>query len=105
GVGKAGGAMLEQMTNGDFAGATFIGINLKSAKLPAEVEQIQLETKLLRGLGTSGEPERGRKAAEEHFQKLKELCAGAEVVFILAGLGGGAGTGVSPVLARAAKES
>jgi len=104
GVGKAGGAMLEHMSQGDFRGATFIGVNVNSAKLPASVEQIYLETKLLRGLGTSGEPERGRKAAEEHFQKLKELCGGADVVFIVAGLGGGAGTGISPVLARAAKE-
>src|SRR5262245_56555529 len=81
GVGKAGGAMLEHMSQGDFVGASFVGVNVNGSKLPATVEQVHLETKLLRGLGTGGEPERGRKAAEEHFQKLKELCGGTDVVF------------------------
>jgi cell division protein FtsZ len=66
--------------------------------------KIQLETKLLRGLGTGGDPERGRALAEEQFSTLKTACEGATVVFILAGLGGGAGSGISSVLARAAKE-
>jgi cell division protein FtsZ len=60
---------------------------------------------LLRGLGTGGDPERGHALAEEQFTTLKTACEGAEVVFIAAGLGGGAGTGISPVLARAAKEN
>ena len=64
-----------------------------------------LETPLLRGLGTGGDPDRGRTLAEEQLPRLKALCEGADVVFILAGLGGGAGTGITPVLARAAKET
>ena len=68
-------------------------------------EKVHLETQLLRGLGTGGDPDRGRALAEEQLPKLKSLCEGADVVFILAGLGGGAGTGISPVLARAAKEA
>ena len=67
--------------------------------------KIQLETKLLRGLGTGGDPERGHAIAEEQFATLKTACEGADVVFIVAGLGGGAGSGISPVLARAAKET
>ena len=67
--------------------------------------KIHLETKLLRGLGTGGDPERGRALAEEQFSTLKSACDGADVVFIIAGLGGGAGSGISPVLARAAKET
>src|SRR5206468_1208914 len=63
------------------------------------------ETKPLRGLGTGGDPERGQTLAEEHFPKLKAMCAGADAVFIIAGLGGGAGTGISPILARAAREA
>ncbi len=67
--------------------------------------KIHLETKLLRGLGTGGDPERGRAIAEEQFSTLKTACEGADVVLIVAGLGGGAGSGISPVLARAAKET
>jgi cell division protein FtsZ len=95
------------MAKDDFTGATFVAVNTEALHPPivAEAMQIHLETKMLRGLGTGGDPERGRKAAEENFQTLKEACAGAAVVFIVAGLGGGAGTGVSPVLARAARES
>jgi cell division protein FtsZ len=107
GVGTAGGAMLAQMATDDFAGATFVAVN---ADAPASrphpgVARIHLETKLLRGLGTGGDPERGQKVAEENLPGLKEACAGADVVFIVAGLGGGAGTGISPVLARAAREA
>src|SRR6266850_5388136 len=95
GVGTAGLAMLEQMAHGDFAGATFAAVNAdRSGPAPAGVEQIHLEAKLLRGLGTGGDPERGRKAAEENFQQLKEACTGAAVVFIVAGLGGGAGSDI-----------
>src|SRR5581483_5174681 len=50
-------------------------------------------------------PERAKSLAEEQFSNLKTACAGADVVFILAGLGGGAGSGISPILARAAREA
>lgn len=107
GVGTAGAAMLEQIIAGDFAGAEFalVSTDAPAPAINASVTMIPLETKLLRGLGTGGDPERGRKAAEENYQTLKEACADAAVVFIVAGLGGGAGTGISPVLARAARES
>jgi cell division protein FtsZ len=59
----------------------------------------------LRGLGTGGDPDRGRQLAEEQLDQIKKLCEGAGVVFIVTGLGGGAGTGISPVLARAAKDA
>jgi cell division protein FtsZ len=56
-------------------------------------------------LGAGGDPDVGRTAAEEDTEQLRQLCAGAEVVVIVAGLGGGTGTGASPVLARVAKEA
>ena len=65
--------------------------------------RLVLETKRLRGLGSGGDPDRGRQAAEAQVDELKALCADLDVVFIVAGLGGGAGTGISPVLARVAK--
>ena len=77
----------------------------QSLAASSAAEKVHLETQLLRGLGTGGDPDRGRALAEEQLPKLKSLCEGADVVFILAGLGGGAGTGISPVLARAAKEA
>ena len=83
----------------------FVAVNTDAQSLAASSasEKVHLETQLLRGLGTGGDPDRGRALAEEQLPKLKSLCEGADVVFILAGLGGGAGTGISPVLARAAK--
>jgi cell division protein FtsZ len=107
GVGNAGVTMVERMSVNDFVGASFAAINTDVASMADSTisEKILLEKKLLRGMGTGGDPERGRAVAEEHLQKLKDSCAGADVALILTGLGGGAGTGISPVLARAAREA
>ena len=107
GVGGAGVQLLDALNAEEFAGAGFAAINTDAASLAASsaTVKIHLETKLLRGLGTGGDPERGRALAEEQFSTLKSACDGANVVLIIAGLGGGAGSGISPVLARAAKES
>jgi cell division protein FtsZ len=88
-------------------GVSFAAVDTDAQALAGSgaAEKLQLETALLRGLGTGGDPERGRTLAEEQLPRLKALCEGADVVFILAGLGGGAGTGMAPVLARAAKET
>jgi cell division protein FtsZ len=107
GIGNAGAGVLELLTHGDLPGVGFVTVNTDPHARAASsaAEPVSLETKLLRGLGTGGDPERGRAVAEEHLPKLKSLCQGADVIFLLAGLGGGAGTGISPVLARAAKEA
>ena len=107
GVGSAGVTMLDLLNSKDFADAGFVAINTDAPSLAASSApvKIQLETKLLRGLGTGGDPERGGAIAEEQFATLKAACEGADVVFVVAGLGGGAGSGISPVLARAAKEA
>jgi len=107
GVGSAGVTMLDLLNSADFAGAGFVAVNTDAPSLAASSApvKIQLETKLLRGLGTGGDPERGGAIAEEQFATLKTACEGADVVFVVAGLGGGAGSGISPVLARAAKEA
>jgi cell division protein FtsZ len=107
GIGNAGASVLGLIAQGDMPDAGFVALNTDGQSLPpsAACEQVTLETKLLRGLGTGGDPERGRVLAEEQMPRLKDLCQGADVVLLLAGLGGGAGTGISPVLARAAKES
>lgn len=107
GVGNAGAAMLGALGAPEFAAAHFSVINTDAGAFAACTApvKIHLENKLLRGLGSGGDPERGRALAEEHFSTLKGACAGASVVFILAGLGGGAGSGISPILARAAREA
>ena len=106
-VGNAGDALLGTLGAAEFAGAEFAAINTDAAALAASVApvKIHLENKLFRGLGSGGDPERGRALAEEQFSTLKSACEGASVVFILAGLGGGAGSGISPVLAKAAHEA
>ena len=107
GVGGAGINVMELMLKDGLPGVGFVAVNTDAQSLAASSasEKVHLETQLLRGLGTGGDPDRGRALAEEQLPKLKSLCEGADVVFILAGLGGGAGTGISPVLARAAKEA
>jgi cell division protein FtsZ len=107
GIGGAGVSLLDTLNGEEFAGANFVAINTDAPSLAASsaMVKIHLETKLLRGLGTGGDSERGQAIAEEQFSTLKTVCAGADVVLIIAGLGGGAGSGISPVLARAAKES
>jgi len=107
GVGGAGLAVLARLIRSGLAGGGFAAVNTDAASLAASEapEKLQLETRLLRGLGSGGDPDRGRTLAEENFPRLKSLCEGMDVIFIIAGLGGGAGTGISPVLARAAKET
>ncbi len=107
GVGGAGVSLLDTLNGQEFAGAGFVAINTDGPSLAASAAtvKIHLETKLLRGLGTGGDAERGQAIAEEQFATLKTACAGADVILIIAGLGGGAGSGISPVLARAAKET
>src|SRR5471032_1479428 len=107
GVGGAGVSLLDTLNGEEFAGASFVAVNTDAPSLAASAAtvKIHLETKLMRGLGTGGDPERGRAIAEEQFATLKTACEGADVILIVAGLGGGAGSGISPVLARAAKET
>jgi cell division protein FtsZ len=108
GVGNAGISLLGALATPEFAEAQLAAINTDGSSLAATTAatvKIHLENKLLRGMGSGGDPERGRALAEEQFSTLKSACEGANVVFILAGLGGGSGSGISPILARAAREA
>jgi cell division protein FtsZ len=107
GVGGAGVVVVERLIGHGLCPATAAVLNTDAQTLAASsaAEKLHLETSLLRGLGTGGDPDRGRAVAEEQLPKLKLMCEGADVVFIVAGLGGGAGTGISPVLARAARQA
>jgi cell division protein FtsZ len=107
GVGNAGIAMLGMLNHTEFSSAAMVVINTEAGALTSSSApvKIHLENKLLRGLGSGGDPDRGRAVAEEQFSTLKAACEGANIVFIVTGLGGGAGSGISPVLARAAHEA
>ncbi len=106
GVGGAGGNAIDYMARQDFAGVQFTAVNTDAQALAmlAVTEKMTLGVKLTRGLGTGGDPEMGRMAAEEDAAQLRALCAGADIVCVVAGLGGGTGTGAGPVVARLAKE-
>src|SRR5262245_47396626 len=94
GVGTAGSAMVDQLSRDEFAAAGFALVNTDSSGPSGPTRQLLLDTTPVRGLGTGGDPERGRKLAEENLEKLKTLAADAEAVFLVAGLGGGAGSGM-----------
>ena len=107
GVGGAGCNAVNHIARTPFDGVEFIALNTDAAALrQLEISnKIVIGEKLTRGMGAGGDPERGRAAAEEDAVRLKSLCEGVDVVFIAAGMGGGTGTGASPVLAHLAKES
>ena len=107
GVGGGGCNAVAHMVRERMSGVSFVVANTDAqalAESPAE-EAIILGTKLTRGLGTGGDPELGKAAAESDRERLKELCAGVDIVFVVAGLGGGTGTGGAPVVAQVAKEA
>ena len=105
GVGGGGGNAINRMIDEGLAGVEFIAANTDVQALSSANAEtvIQLGPKLTRGLGAGGQPEVGRKAAEESEEVLTEALQGADMVFITAGMGGGSGTGAAPVIARIAK--
>jgi cell division protein FtsZ len=107
GVGGGGGNAVGSMVEGgNVNGVEFITVNTDAQVLlnnPAPTK-LQIGDKLTKGLGVGGNPEIGAQAAEESSEKLKELLIDSDMVFVTAGMGGGTGTGASPVIARIAKE-
>ena len=106
GVGNGGCNMLQHMINQGLEGVEFIAINTDSQALYKSTAplRVQIGVKLSNGLGAGCDPNKGRKAAEESREDIKPLLQGASMVIIIAGMGGGTGTGSSPVIADIAKE-
>ncbi len=107
GIGGGGSNAIGSMIDeGGIEGVEFISINTDAQALLHNKAQIkvQIGDSITRGLGSGGSPEVGQKAAEESFDKLKEELQGADLVFITAGMGGGTGTGASPIIAKVARE-
>ena len=105
GVGGAGGNAINRMVDAGVNGIEFVAVNtdgqaLLNSRAPLAV---RIGDKLTKGLGAGGRPEVGLRAAEESSDSISEMARDADMVFIAAGMGGGTGTGASPVIARIAK--
>ena len=107
GVGGGGCNAVNRMVEARIQGVQFVGVNTDAqALMRCEAEsRIRIGERITRGLGVGGDPERGRQAAEESRDELKEAVKDADMVFITAGMGGGTGTGAAPVLAQVAKDA
>jgi len=107
GVGGGGCNAVNRMVRGEIPGVDFIAANTDVQALMANEAptRIQLGPEVSHGLGVGGDPGLGRKAAEESEAELGKAMRDADMVFIAAGMGGGTGTGASPVIARLAKEA
>jgi cell division protein FtsZ len=106
GVGGAGGNAVNRMVRSGFLGVEFITVNTDAQALgnsEADIK-IQIGRKLTRGLGAGADPEIGRKALEEDPESTREALCESNIVFITCGMGGGTGTGASPLVAKMAKE-
>ncbi len=106
GIGGGGGNAVNRMIEAGIEGVDFIAVNtdvqaLNSNRAGAKV---QIGNQVTKGLGSGGRPETGKQAAMEDTEKLIELIQGADMVFLTTGLGGGTGTGATPVLANLASE-
>ncbi len=106
GVGGGGNNAVNRMIAEGLGGVEFIAINTdnQALMLSKSKTRVRIGDKLTRGLGAGGNPEIGRKAAEESSDELYEVLRGADMIFIASGMGGGTGTGASPVVAQIAKE-
>ncbi|HEX9206380.1 MAG TPA: cell division protein FtsZ [Candidatus Deferrimicrobiaceae bacterium] len=106
GVGGGGGNAINTMIEEGLQGVEFIAANTDSQALSRNLAplKLQLGARLTKGLGAGANPDIGRQAAVEDRDMLREALAGADMVFITAGLGGGTGTGAGPVVAEVAKE-
>ncbi len=106
GVGGAGGNAVGRMIEAGLVGVEFFAVNTDLQALQDSPAHRTLQIGALRtkGLGSGGNPSVGRAAAEEDLEHLRESLAGADMVFVTAGMGGGTGTGAAPVIARVARE-
>jgi cell division protein FtsZ len=106
GVGGGGSNAVDHMIRSGTRGVDFIACNTDAQALreSAAARRIRIGSDLTRGLGAGGDPEIGRRAAEEDLDRIRDALAGSDLVFITAGLGGGTGSGAAPIVAQAAKE-
>jgi cell division protein FtsZ len=106
GVGGAGVNAVNRMVEAEIEGVEFLAINtdLQSLQTSAAHDTLHIGGGVTRGLGSGSDPELGRLAAREEYDRIKSLLRGSDMVFIAAGAGGGTGTGAAPIVAEIARE-
>jgi len=106
GVGGAGVNAVNRMVEAEVAGVEFLAINTDLQSLQQSTADVTLHigAQVTRGLGSGSDPDLGREAAMEEYDRVKALLKGSDMIFITAGAGGGTGTGAAPIVARIARE-
>ncbi len=106
GVGGSGGNAINTMVEKNLHGVQFIAANtdMQSLEKSRADIRLQLGPGTTKGMGAGADPEKGRDAAQESYEEIRNVLKGADMVFITAGLGGGTGTGAAPVIAKLSKE-
>jgi cell division protein FtsZ len=106
GVGGGGGNAIEHMISENVTGVEFVCANtdLQALRSSRAKTLVQLGEELTKGLGAGANPEVGRRAAEENREIIKDILSGTDMVFLTAGMGGGTGTGATPIFAEVARE-
>ncbi|MEY3784000.1 MAG: hypothetical protein RLZZ230_322 [Candidatus Parcubacteria bacterium] len=107
GIGGSGNNAVNYMVNSKVKGVEFIAINSDAQDLHHSLakRKIHVGKNLTRGLGAGGNPDMGRRAAEETREEISNAVKGSDMVFVTCGMGGGTGTGAAPVVAKIARES
>jgi cell division protein FtsZ len=107
GIGGGGGNAVNRMIEEQLVGVEFISVNTDAQALLSSKSdvKIQIGKKLTRGLGAGARPEIGRQAVEENREDVEKAVAGADLVFVTCGMGGGTGTGAAPIVAQLAHEA
>lgn len=107
GIGGGGcNALTSMISQSQIQGVEFVSVNTdaQALLLCQAATKLQIGENLTKGLGSGGNAEVGRQAAEESYEKIKKLIDGSDMIFVAAGMGGGTGTGATPIIAKAAKE-
>lgn len=106
GVGGGGCNAVDRMIEEGLQGVEFVAVNTdaQALMLSQANTRVRIGDKLTRGLGSGGDPETGKKASEESSEELYNVLKGSDMVFVTAGIGGGTGTGASPIIAQIARE-
>ena len=107
GVGGSGGNAVNHMVGSKVKGVEFIAVNSDAQDLHHSLakKKINIGKNLTRGLGAGGNPDMGRRAAEETREEIANALKGSDMIFITGGMGGGTGTGAAPVVAKIARET
>jgi len=105
GVGGGGCNAIESMIKRGLQGVEYVSINTDAQVLRSSsaAHKIQVGANITRGLGAGADPNVGKKSVEEDREKIAEVLAGSDMVFVTAGMGGGTGTGGAPIIASIAK--